>query len=75
MQDDVGKRTNTLQVMHMIYEEAIVITVAASGKNADAGLPGLFPSSRSIEEVTATVDGVGLILSRKFKKMTPRLRG
>jgi hypothetical protein len=41
MQDDVGERTNTLQAMHRIYEEAIVIIVAGSGENADAGLPEL----------------------------------
>jgi len=34
MQDDVGERTNTLQAMHRIYEEAIVIIVAGSGENA-----------------------------------------
>jgi len=41
MQDEVEERTNTLQAMHRIYEEAVVIIVAASGENADAGLPGL----------------------------------
>jgi hypothetical protein len=41
MQDDVEERTNTLQAMHRIYEEAVMIIVAASGENADAGLPGL----------------------------------
>ena len=66
MQDDVEERTNALQAMHRIYEAAAVIIVAASRENADAGLPGLFPGSRSIEEVTATVDRVGLILSRKI---------
>ena len=66
MQDDVEERTNALQAMHRIHEAAAVIIVAASRENADAGLPGLFPGSRSIEEVTATVDRVGLILSRKI---------
>ena len=35
------------------------------------GLPGLFPGSRSIEEVTVTVDVVGLILSRKVQEDDP----
>lgn len=36
-----------------------------------AGLPGLFPGSLRIEEVTVTVDGVGLILSRKVQEDDP----
>ena len=40
-------------------------------KYTTGGLPGLFPGSRSIEEVTVTVDGVGLILSRKVQEDDP----
>jgi len=42
MQDDVEERTNTLQAMHRIYEEAVVIIVAASVENADADLISWF---------------------------------
>ncbi|KAJ9633951.1 hypothetical protein H2199_009150 [Coniosporium tulheliwenetii] len=61
IQDDPVEKANTISNMHSIYQSAVLTIVAASGKDADSGLIGLRPSSRNVESVTGSVDGIGLL--------------
>jgi len=64
IQDDEKELNTTLKSMAKIYENAQFTIVAADGKNADAGLPGVRPQSRSLRNVTGIVDGIPLIQQR-----------
>ncbi|KAJ0119207.1 HET-domain-containing protein [Diaporthe amygdali] len=50
LQDDPVDKAIQLQAMSHIYRCASFTIVAASGDNADAGLPGLRPGTRSFEQ-------------------------
>lgn len=50
LQDDPGDKAIQLKAMSHIYRCASFTIVAASGDNADAGLPGLRPGTRSFEQ-------------------------
>ncbi|PVG00464.1 HET-domain-containing protein [Serendipita vermifera] len=53
LQDDDDDKRVQIGYMHAIYQMAFMTIIAASGNNADAGLPGLWPGTRSVvpEEV------------------------
>lgn len=56
--EDVGRG---IQVMDLIYENALVTIVAASGYDANAGLPGVSPGTRlTVKESVEVVAGVEL---------------
>jgi hypothetical protein len=68
VQDDIADKKVQIGHMHAIYQMAFVTVIAASGKNADAGLPGLWPGTRSsvqeeitIKEPTDTDPGISLL--------------
>jgi hypothetical protein len=64
IQDDEKELNITLKSMAKIYENAQFTIVAADGTNADAGLPGVRPQSRSLTNITGIVDGIPLIHQR-----------
>ncbi|RFU33847.1 hypothetical protein B7463_g2484, partial [Scytalidium lignicola] len=59
IQDDPDDMQGGILNMDIVYEGSVLCIVAASGKDANAGLPGLLPHSRQvrqhIEEVTPGV--------------------
>jgi hypothetical protein len=52
VQDDDVDKLDQIAQMDMIYSRAILTVVAAGGQDADAGLPGLSPSSRVLNQIT-----------------------
>lgn len=61
MQDDEADQGEFIPQMDSIYGFASVTIVAASGDNADAGLPGIRPNSRTCEQKPFTVKGILLL--------------
>lgn len=59
LQDSDSDKKEQISNMDMIYKGARLTVIAASGDNADAGLPGLTPGSRTVrqEEVIVTTPG------------------
>jgi hypothetical protein len=55
IQDQTEDRVAQIQCMDLIYTGALLTIIAASGKDSDAGLPGLRPSTRTNVQVTAQV--------------------
>ncbi|RMZ89260.1 hypothetical protein DV736_g3502, partial [Chaetothyriales sp. CBS 134916] len=50
LQDDSSDKNSLIPYMHKIYDRAFMTIVAASGKDAQAGLPGVCPKSRRQEQ-------------------------
>ncbi|KAK5659171.1 hypothetical protein OQA88_1261 [Cercophora sp. LCS_1] len=63
MQDDKRELDQTFRGMSSIYASSLVTTVAASGNDANYGLPGIRSSSRKVIPVVGVVDSVPLILA------------
>lgn len=59
LQDSDSDKKEQISNMDMIYKEARLTVIAASGDDADAGLPGLTPGSRTVrqEEVIVIAPG------------------
>ncbi|KAJ0135033.1 putative oxidoreductase YhdF [Fusarium oxysporum f. sp. albedinis] len=55
VQDDQSTKQSMIDHMHIIYANAYVTVFAASGNNSNAGLPGVSPSSRKMDQVVAPV--------------------
>jgi hypothetical protein len=55
VQDDNTSKTQTINKMNVVYENAVLTLIAASGNNADDGLPGVRPGSRTEVQQVATV--------------------
>ncbi|KAL4894321.1 heterokaryon incompatibility protein-domain-containing protein [Aspergillus ambiguus] len=55
VQDDWDDKKDGIQKMDLIYQGSILTIVAASGRNSQAGLPGLHPASRRLEQAVAEV--------------------
>ncbi|KAF2492972.1 HET-domain-containing protein [Lophium mytilinum] len=64
IQDDDTDRHIQISNMDIIYSQAILTIVAASGSSADAGIPGVRPKSRSFEQHISSIDGKELISTR-----------
>jgi hypothetical protein len=73
IQDDAGDQKVQISNMHGIYKTAFLTVVAASGKHANAGLPGLRPNTREYEQREVVVidpmdQNPGLSLMTTVKK-------
>lgn len=55
VQDDPDDKTDGIQKMDLIYQGSILTIIAASGLNSQAGLPGLHPGSRGLNQKVAEV--------------------
>ncbi|KAH6867531.1 heterokaryon incompatibility protein-domain-containing protein [Thelonectria olida] len=55
VQDDQSTKQSLIDHMHIIYANAYVTLFAASGNNSNAGLPGVLPSSRKVDQLMAPV--------------------
>jgi hypothetical protein len=66
IQDDQLEMKTMIHGMDRIFKAATLTIIAASGGDAYAGLPGLYPGSRYIQPVTGSVEGVGLVGRRTF---------
>ena len=60
IQDNKQARDAQLQQMNWIYELAEFTIVAAAGSDAEAGLPGIVPGSRSLFQLTANIQGLNI---------------
>ncbi|KAI1813084.1 heterokaryon incompatibility protein-domain-containing protein [Poronia punctata] len=71
IQDDDGDRGTGINAMDLVYEQAHFTIVAASGMDADSGLPGVREGSRSeIRQVkTEVMPGVNLVLRHTMQDM------
>lgn len=54
-----------IDAMHMVYKSAGLTVIAASSRDVDNGITGLYPGSRSIEYATGYVDGIQLVSTEK----------
>lgn len=61
MQDDEADNLRFIPRMDSIFGYASVTIVAASAKDANAGLPGLKPGSRTRERIPFTIKGASLL--------------
>ncbi|KAK3364566.1 hypothetical protein B0T25DRAFT_628194 [Lasiosphaeria hispida] len=57
IQDDAGHKLKQLQSMHMIYSRAFLTIAALAGSNAEFGLPGVLPGTRT--RLTTPLSGEG----------------
>ncbi|KAE9574238.1 hypothetical protein CGMCC3_g9673 [Colletotrichum fructicola] len=51
VQDDAASKARDIPNMDIIYGRAFATIVALSGNNADAGLPGVNPGTRSVQRI------------------------
>jgi hypothetical protein len=65
IQDDKADTSIQISKMDTIYRCAILTIVAAAGNDANAGLPGVHPRSRWIQQVVGEVNGMDLISVRR----------
>lgn len=61
VQDDSHELRQNIHNMDRIYSAAALTIIAASGGDANAGLPGLDPGTRYLQPITGSVEGVGLV--------------
>jgi hypothetical protein len=59
-QDDVSKKLQQINQMHLIYASAEITIIASDGANAEAGLPGVGSTSRN-PQAAIDVDSITLI--------------
>lgn len=64
IQDDYQDKQQQLPLMDIIYTQAKVVIVAATGSSSSAGLPGIRETTRSPDQLTETIDGVEFITVR-----------
>lgn len=62
-QDDVEDKAKFVPRMHDIYGSAELTIVAAAGTDADAGLPGIRPATRSTQQNVVTFEGTAMMES------------
>ena len=55
VQDDTDLKSNVVKKMNLVYENAYLTLFAAAGEDASAGLPGLRPHTRNIDQEIATI--------------------
>jgi hypothetical protein len=63
IQDDERDKLHQIQNMGLIYSHAQVTLIAAEGNNANSGLPGVRPDSRSIYQLSTSVGGLDFALT------------
>ena len=59
-QKDLDNPSTLTEAMNSIYECAYLTIIAAAGKDAEAGLPGVRPNSRDVIQHLESVDGMRL---------------
>ncbi|KAF2253267.1 HET-domain-containing protein, partial [Trematosphaeria pertusa] len=60
VQDDAEELKANIHSMDRIFSAAQLTIVGASGHDANAGLPGLYPKTRYVQPITGSVDGIGI---------------
>ena len=62
VQNDDGVKSKLISKMNLVYKHAFLTIFAATGEDANAGLPGLQPDSRRPLQATASIGpGLGLV--------------
>ncbi|KAL2802428.1 heterokaryon incompatibility protein-domain-containing protein [Aspergillus granulosus] len=79
IQDDMQDLSSGIAVMNLVYRGATATIIAASGCDANAGLPGVRPDSRSINQCVEEISpGVRMVVLRDvemdLRKSTYRTR-
>jgi hypothetical protein len=66
VQDDDEDLADTIGYMDLVYRGATATIIAASGQNADAGLPGVHPNSRhAVQVIEEIAPGVRMTVLRE----------
>jgi hypothetical protein len=61
VQDDFALKEPELRTMDRIYQYALLTIIAGHGADANAGLPGVRPGTRSLVQHVETVQGIQLV--------------
>jgi hypothetical protein len=76
IQDDDDSKQRTIDKMNLIYENAIMTIIAASGADASAGLPDWKPNSRTTTQKSALIaPGLKLISPTSLKGLKDTVWG
>lgn len=68
VQDDEAEKLRLIDEMASVYLAAVITIIAAAGDSASAGLPGIQPNSRKIEQDIARVSPeLSLVLQRRLR--------
>jgi hypothetical protein len=65
VEDDEVEMKAMIHAMDSIYKAAALTIIAATGDDADFGLPGLYPGSRSIQYATRSIEGISLVSTER----------
>jgi hypothetical protein len=60
-QDDEDVKQTLMSQMHLIYLNALMTIVAAAGSDANAGLPGLRPNTRIVDQEILSLSDIAFI--------------
>ncbi|OCL12173.1 hypothetical protein AOQ84DRAFT_285710, partial [Glonium stellatum] len=69
LQDDLDEKHGSLTHMSTVYESAVLTIIAASGSNADAGLPGVRHGTRNSIQHFERIDGLNLASTLEFPNL------
>ncbi|CAH0000691.1 unnamed protein product [Clonostachys byssicola] len=70
IQDDKSDMIEIVDSMDSIYRQSVITIVAASGTNAHAGIPGVRPGTRHLEQHTLQARGVQFVDSVDSKQLS-----
>ena len=74
-QDDVDDKARFVPRMHEIYGSAELTIIAAAGVDADAGLPGIRPETRKIQQKVVILEGIAMMESLDPQPAAHSLKG
>jgi len=70
VQDDGADKADSIKHMDLVYEGATLTNIAASGTDNNAGLPGLHPGSRHLDQLAFEIKpGIRLVTVSPLYKL------
>jgi hypothetical protein len=70
IQDDFDFKSRIIHKMNLVYENAFITIIGASGSDANAGLPGAGESARNFIQPTAAIGGkLNIVYARSHQNL------